>query len=125
MELPELCGAEVGALSKDLDALLERLERLLAGRGDRLSEDELGAELPGLGDVELLGDISVDLGKKESVSTARRRDGKETHKGVVVLERGSEALGGERSPDREGVDTVSVFGPLPASICLVSDPTEA
>ena len=111
MELPELYGAEVGALSKDLDALLERLERLLACGRYRLPEDELGAQLPGLGDVELLGDIGVDLGKKESVSTARRRDGSETHKRVVVLQRGSEALGRERSPDGEGVNTVSVFRP--------------
>ena len=69
MELPELYGAEVGALSKDLDALLERLECLLASRGDRLSKDELGAELPSFGDVELLGDIGVDLGMDHSSAT--------------------------------------------------------
>lgn len=46
-------------LVEDLDALLERLEVLVASGGLDASEDELGAQAPRLGDVELLGDRLV------------------------------------------------------------------
>jgi hypothetical protein len=67
-------------LAKDLDTLLNRLLRLLAGRSLGATEDELGNQTPFGGDVPLLGDGGID-------------------EGVVVLQVCAEAEGFEAGPD--------------------------
>lgn len=75
------------------DALLERLLVLGAGVGvGAAAEDELGAQLPLLGDVPLVLDLAVD-------------------DGVVVLQVGAEALGLEAGPQGELVHGGRVLGP--------------
>lgn len=49
-------------LAKNLNPFLNRLLRLLAGRGLGATEDELRDETPVSGDVPLLGDGGVDEG---------------------------------------------------------------
>ena len=66
--------------TEDLEAVLQRRESLLAGRGGRSTEDELGIELPRSRQVPLLLDTLVD-------------------QRAVVLQVGAEAFGLESSPD--------------------------
>jgi hypothetical protein len=66
--------------TEDLNALLNWLELLLAGRGLDGTKDQLSLELPVAGDIKSFGDTRVD-------------------EGVVVLEVGAEAEGLETGPD--------------------------
>ncbi|KUI71595.1 hypothetical protein VM1G_11752 [Cytospora mali] len=68
--------------AEGLELALDGGEGLLASLAGLAAEDELGAELPALGDVPLGDDLGVD-------------------QGVVVLEVGTETLGLEGGPDGE------------------------
>lgn len=66
--------------AEDLEALLDGLEVLGASIAGLAAEDELGVELPAVGDAPLAGDLGVD-------------------ERVVVLQVGAEALGRQGRPD--------------------------
>ena len=77
---------------ENLQSLLNINERLLASRSNRCTEDQLGRELPILGDVPCIGDLLVD-------------------QRVVVLQVGAKPLLLKSSPDGVLVHSVGVRGP--------------
>lgn len=83
----------------DKDPLLDGLELLLAGLACTSSKDELGTELPLLGDLPLLLSTLVD-------------------NGVVVLEVGAEALSLKRNPGGVLVHGRCVLGPVAEVVCV-------
>ena len=83
----------------DKDPLLNGLELLLAGLACTSTKDELGTELPLLGDLPLLLSTLVD-------------------NGVVVLEVGAEALSLERNPGGVLVHGRCVLGPVAEVVCV-------
>lgn len=68
--------------TEDLEAVLDGELVLGAGLAGAAAEDELGVELPVVGDAPFAGDLGVD-------------------QRVVVLKVSTETLGGESGPDRE------------------------
>lgn len=82
----------VNLLTKDLDALLEGLEVLVARLAGAAAEDELSIELPTLGDLPRFGNLLVD-------------------EGVVVLQIGAEALELKGGPGQDLLHAEALGGP--------------
>lgn len=78
--------------TEDLVALLDGLEFLGTGLAAAATEDELGVELPVLGDAPLASDLGVD-------------------EGVVVLEVGANTLGVKGGPDDVLGHGIGLLGP--------------